>query len=67
MNYNVNLRAAPDFAAAVRATIPYNSVVTATGRTADSAWWYVGYEGQSGWVSADYVNVDVSCADLAVQ
>lgn len=66
MNYNVNLRAAPDFGAAVRATIPYNSVVTATGRTADSTWWYASYEGQAGWVSADYVNVDFSCADLPV-
>jgi hypothetical protein len=67
MNYNVNLRAAPDFGASVRATIPYNSVATATGRTADSAWWFVSYEGQSGWVSADYVSVDATCSALPVQ
>ena len=40
-------------------TIPRNSRLTATARTAD--WFNVIYQGQSGWISAEYVETDGAC------
>lgn len=67
MNYNVNLRAAPDFAAQVLLTIPFNTSVSGVGRSQDATWWLVGYEGQAGWVSNDYVAADSRCSELPAQ
>jgi hypothetical protein len=66
MNYNVNLRAEPDFAARVLLTIPYNTSVSAVGRNPDSTWWLVSFDGQTGWVSNDYVFAGASCGNLPV-
>jgi len=66
MNYNVNLRAEPDFTSRVLLTIPYNASVTAVGRNQDASWRLVSYDGQTGWVSNDYVFAGASCADLPV-
>jgi hypothetical protein len=67
MNYNVNLRAAPDFGAEVLLTIPYNTNVNASGRTEDAAWWLVSYNGNTGWVSSDYVAAGGACLNLPVR
>jgi uncharacterized protein YraI len=66
-NYNINLRSAPDSAAAVLLTIPFNTGVSAFGRNQESTWWLVSYEGQTGWVSDDYVTGESSCLNLPVQ
>ncbi len=66
-SYNVNMRAAPDIAADVLLTIPFNTSVSASGRNQDSTWWLVSYEGQTGWVSNDYVVAGESCSGLPVQ
>jgi uncharacterized protein YraI len=67
MSYNVNLRAAPDSAADVLLTIPFNTSVSAIGRSQDSAWWLVRYEGQNGWVRNDYVAAGETCSNLPVR
>lgn len=66
-NYNVNLRAAPDSAADVLLTIPFNTSVSAFGRNQDSTWWLVSYEGQTGWLSDNYVTGETSCLNLPAQ
>jgi 4-amino-4-deoxy-L-arabinose transferase-like glycosyltransferase len=66
-NYNINLRAAPDAAADVLLTIPFNTSVSAFGRNQESTWWLVSYEGQTGWVSDDYVTGETACLSLPVQ
>lgn len=62
--YNLNLRAAPNREAAIQLTIPYNTTVMVYGRTADSGWWFVEYDGQTGWVDGQYVQAATACAAL---
>jgi hypothetical protein len=66
-DYNVNLRAAPDSDADVLLTIPFNTSVSAFARSEDSTWWQVSYEGQTGWLSDDFVTGESSCLNLPVQ
>lgn len=67
LNYNVNLRAAPDFTAAVLLTIPFETVVTVFGRSADSQWWFATYEDHAGWLNADFITLSSACAALPVR
>jgi hypothetical protein len=66
-NYNLNLRAGPDSAADVLLTIPFNTSVRALARSRASTWWLVSYEGQTGWVSDEFVTGESSCLNLPVQ
>lgn len=65
--YNLNLRAAPSRDAALQLTIPYNTTLMVYGRTADSGWWFVEYEGRTGWVDGQYVQAASACAALPVR
>jgi hypothetical protein len=65
--YNVNLRAEPSLDADLLTTIPFETAINAYGRDEDTAWWYVEYEGQAGWVSAEYVRATPACAALTEQ
>jgi uncharacterized protein YgiM (DUF1202 family) len=65
--YNVNQRAQPDLDAELLATIPYDTAVTAFGRDSDASWWLVEYEGQAGWVSAEFVQAAAACDALPVR
>lgn len=65
--YNVNLRAAPGLDAELLATIPYETVLPAFGRSEDSAWWFVNYNDQAGWISAEFVSSTSVCAALPVR
>ena len=67
MNYNVNLRSAPDLAANVLATIPFTTALIAYGRSEDGAWWFVAYDGRTGWVMDEYVSAAASCDTLPVR
>lgn len=61
---NVNLREAPALTATRLTTIPFNVVLPVSARSADGDWWRVTYEGQTGWVSAEFVNADSRCAQV---
>jgi hypothetical protein len=61
---NVNLRAEPSLSASRLATIPFNTELSVSAKSADGNWWRVTYEGQTGWVSAEFVNADPRCADI---
>lgn len=63
INYNLNLRAAPNTDSAVLLSIPYGSTVLASRRNAEG-WYQVTYSGQTGWVSGDYVTPASGCAAL---
>ncbi len=50
--FTLNLRSAPTTRSEVLAKLPFNTVVDAVGRSADSNWVQVVYNGQAGWVAA---------------
>lgn len=60
INYNLNLREAPNTDSTILLSIPYGSTVMASGRNTDG-WYQVSYEGNSGWVSGDYVTPASTC------
>ncbi len=65
--YNVNLRELSSQDSALITTIPFETALNAFGRTEDTTWWFVEYEGSSGWVMAEFVNATPSCAALPVR
>lgn len=67
VNYNLNLRAAPDTGALVQRSIPFNARLTLTGRSADSVWWYTTFDGLEGWVSGEFLTLDAACVNLPVR
>lgn len=50
--YNVVIRNAPDRSAGEVVTVPANTVLQAVGRTGDSNWVRVNFNGQSGWMAS---------------
>ena len=52
--YAVNVRSGPTTSASRLATMPIGSTAPIIGRTADSTWWQVNFNGIVGWVSAEY-------------
>jgi len=67
VDYNLNVRAAPNFESEVLMVIPFNSTITLFARSQDSAWWLTTYEGQEGWVSREFIRVSDSCAELPIR
>ena len=64
VNYNLNLRTAPDLAAPILLSIPYDTAITVFWRNADSTWWFATYAGEEGWVDGQYMRLDAACASL---
>lgn len=54
VDYTLRMRAGPDTTSAILASIPHNTVVTATGRSADGRWLQITYQGQTGWIASRY-------------
>lgn len=67
VDYNLNVRAAPNYDGDVLAVIPFNSTITLFARNPDSAWWLTVYQNQEGWVSGEYIRISDSCAELPVR
>jgi hypothetical protein len=65
VNFNLNMRAEPNPDGAWILTIPAYTTVTAAGQNADH-WWQVTYQGESGWVSGEYVTPAADCDALAI-
>jgi len=66
VNYNLNLRAAPNTDSAILAVIPFGSTVAVAGRSEDGGWWVVDYNGRWGWVSGEYITIESRCQDAPV-
>lgn len=63
----LNMRAAPDTAAAVIAQLPQNTAIRIVGRSADNAWFLLqNADGSQGWVAAAYVATDLALSSLPV-
>ncbi len=58
---NLNLRQQPGTDQPILATIPNATPLTATATTADRSWWQVSYDGQTGWVTRDFLYFDAGC------
>jgi uncharacterized protein YraI len=54
---NLNLRRTPNVQGEVLTPIPSGSILIVVGRTEDSAWLEVTYEGQNGWVASQFVTL----------
>ncbi|MFN8375243.1 MAG: DUF4397 domain-containing protein [Anaerolineae bacterium] len=54
---NLNLRRTPNSQGEVLAPIPAGSLLVVLGRTEDTTWVEVSYEGQNGWVASQYVTL----------
>lgn len=54
VDYQLNMRAAPNADSALLLQIPWQTVIFAIGRTSDNVWIQVQYNGQTGWVAARY-------------
>jgi hypothetical protein len=64
--YNVNLRGTPALDGERLATIPFNTSIALYGRTGDWGWWLAQYQGQRGWLKADYLTLTADCNALPV-
>jgi Bacterial SH3 domain len=63
--YNLNLRDQPTTDSTIYLSIPFGTTVVSDGRT-ENNWYRVSYDGQTGWVSGEFVSAGASCADIAV-
>jgi uncharacterized protein YgiM (DUF1202 family) len=63
---NVRLRTAPNTEAEVLATVPFEGVLEAVGRTSDNAWVQVNFNGASGWVSSQFGTLTADINGLPV-
>jgi hypothetical protein len=61
---SVNIRQAPNLNAAILGQLPFNATATVLGRLADASWYYVNYNGITGWVSATVVRTGGNCTVL---
>lgn len=64
--YNTNIRSAPDVNASILIELPFNTNMTANGRTEDSSWLRVTYGGVEGWVAAWLITLDQDIIALPV-
>lgn len=63
---NLNLRSGPGTDFELLLTIPSGTTLNASARDEESSWWVVQYQGQTGWVSGDYLTLGASCGELPV-
>jgi hypothetical protein len=45
-------------------TIPFESVFSVFAPNEDKTWWFGQYEGESGWISAEFIALTSACDDL---
>jgi len=53
----VNVRAGPSAAFAILGKLPRGTTKEILGKSADSQWWQIDFEGKAGWIAADFTNV----------
>jgi hypothetical protein len=61
---NLRLRAEPSTNAQTLLTIPFDVRIAIFARVSDSAWWLVEYDGVTGWVSSEFLELGAACADV---
>jgi hypothetical protein len=64
-SFNVNMRTLPDLEEGdVILTIPFESVFSVFAPNEDETWWFGQYEGESGWISGEFIALTSACDDL---
>jgi len=67
-DYNVNMRDLPDLEeGTVLVTIPFGDTITIYGPNEDQTWWYGLYDGETGWISAEFITLTQACLELPPQ
>lgn len=66
LNYTLNFRAAPSLSGRRLGRVPFRSVVAVYGRSANSGWILIQYNGVAGWIASRYVTLDVPLRELPV-
>ncbi|MBW4437132.1 MAG: SH3 domain-containing protein [Pleurocapsa minor GSE-CHR-MK-17-07R] len=66
VNFNLRLRAAPSADSETLLVIPFGTAIEITGMSADGLWWQTAFDGQSGWVDAEFVSASAACASMPV-
>ncbi len=54
---NVNIRSLPNTSGAILGKLPLGALAEVVGRTSNSTWWQISYQGITGWVSASYARL----------
>lgn len=67
VDFNLNVRSAPNATAEVLTVIPFGTAVPLFASNADQTWWYVNYEGQAGWIDGQYITRTAACDRLPVR
>lgn len=67
VTFDLRMRLFPQSDAEVVAYIPLDTIVSAEGRSSDSVWLYIEYEGERGWIPAEFTSTTPACADLPAQ
>ncbi len=62
----LNMRQGPSTAYDIITRLPWGTVVPVVGRTADSSWLQITYQGASGWIWAAYTSISGSLASAPV-
>lgn len=67
VDFNLNVRSAPNAEAEVLTVIPFGTAVPLFASNADQTWWYVNYENQAGWIDGQYITRTAACDNLPVR
>lgn len=62
----VNVRAGPGAAFAILGKLPRGAVQEILGKSADSQWWKIDFEGKAGWIAADFTDVRGGTSNVPV-
>jgi hypothetical protein len=62
----VNIRSGPGTVYSIIGAITQGSSASVAGKSASGTWWYIGYSGGNGWVSASVVNANCIPANLPI-
>jgi hypothetical protein len=65
--FNVNLRSEPSMEAEVRLVINFDTTVPLFGQSEDGLWWLSTVDGQTGWLSGEFLNLTTTCEALPVR
>jgi uncharacterized protein YraI len=56
---NVNIRSGANVSFARLGILPYNATASIVARNSSNSWWLINYNGVTGWVNGNYVNLPV--------
>lgn len=64
IEYNLNVRSGPSYDDDVLTTIPFGTNVSSVGHDGEQEWWFVTYEGVTGWVNQEFITLSFACEEL---